>query len=354
MRVGRNHLNNAAKHLKPWIAKRTTIPVLECIQIQAAGEVLQLAATDLDTSARIDVPSMGDSGADPWAVCIKAQTLIATLAKLKGDVELAGADKELRLEAGSRTVKLKGHEAADFPNLPAVKGWETELEAGALTEALGRVGFAVSKEESRFALQAFYLETVAEGRSRVVATDGHRMAWADLACHGPDEPVLLPNDWIKVRGLGLAGAGELRLSKTHCAYRQGGVEVTGRLLEGTFPDYRRVTVKDHPFWAEAEAKAWVEALKWAGPMSAKGAVKMRANGDGVAIVARDPDKGECVERLEAEVTGEWAVGVNAPYLAEAIQALAPAERVRIRVTDETTQLGIEAETGQSVLMPVRI
>jgi len=357
MKVNAKQLHDAARKLKPWTQRRATIPVLETIRLKVGKGILELAATDLDTSATIDVDETDNYSGDAWGVCVEARTLVATLGKLKGagSVELTGAKGELWIEAGKRTVKLKGLEEEDFPQLAEVEGWETELEAGALVEAIGRVGYAVSKEQSRFALQAFYLESAGDGSwSRLVGTDGHRMAWADLPCAGPESPVLVHQGWVKVPRLGLAGPGTLRLSESHAAYRQGGVEVTGRLVEGTFPDYQRVISRDHPHWAEATAKDWISALKWGGSMSGKGVVEVRSNGDGLAVLARDPDRGESREQIEAQTEGEWSVRLNAAYLVEAIGALAPVERVRIRVTDENTQVGIEAETGQSILMPCLI
>ena len=134
---------------------------------------------------------------------------------------------------------------------------EIILEAGNLNDALRRVRHAISKEETRYYLNGVYLRyAMQDNVLRFVATDGHRLAMADI--HAPEDakklcPVILSRafvtDAIKATNKTRDAFKQVRLaigpSRISLTDWDGNV-IDGALVDGTFPDYERVIPRGEP------------------------------------------------------------------------------------------------------------
>ena len=133
-------------------------------------------------------------------------------------------------------------------------GHQFAIPAGTLRELIERTQSAISTAETRYYLNGIYLHTLETGAAtvlRAVATDGHRMARAET--DAPEGSKGMPGIIVPKKTVGevqklLDGADgdvQVEVSDTKIRFTLGGVVLLSKLIEGTFPDYDRVTPKNN-------------------------------------------------------------------------------------------------------------
>src|SRR3954467_5528419 len=183
--IERAALLKALGHVQSVVERRNTIPILSNILLSAEGSTLSFSATDLDMEiideglAQIDVPGQ---------ITAPAHTLYEIVRKLPdgADVSLSfsGDDPRLVIQAGRSRFNLPVLPAGDFPVMSSdgLSG-RVSVDTNDLIRLIDKTRFAISTEETRYYLNGLYLHTVGEGAGqqlRAVATDGHRLALAEM------------------------------------------------------------------------------------------------------------------------------------------------------------------------------
>jgi DNA polymerase-3 subunit beta len=249
--VERAALLNALGHVQNVVERRNTIPILSNVLLSADDGALALSATDLDMEiideAEARVVAAGQ-------VTAPAHTLYEIVRKLPegAEVELAyaGDDPRLQVTAGRSRFSLPVLPAGDFPVMSAAGlGARFVIDAKDLIRLIDNTRFAMSSEETRYYLCGLYLHSVVEGgqtKLRAVATDGHRLALAEmLAPEGSAGApgVIIPRKTVaEVRRL-LEDAGEsveVQISAQKVRFDFGRAALTSKVIDGAFPDYPRV------------------------------------------------------------------------------------------------------------------
>ena len=184
--IERSTLMKALGHVQSVVERRNTIPILSNVLLSAsdAGAVT-FSATDLDMEIVDETAAQVSS---PGQITAPAHTLYEIVRKLPdgAEVELrcAGEDPRLSISAGRSRFNLPVLPAGDFPVMSS-DGLSSRVSvaADALARLIDKTRFAISTEETRYYLNGLYLHTVmedGEARLRAVATDGHRLALAEM------------------------------------------------------------------------------------------------------------------------------------------------------------------------------
>jgi DNA polymerase-3 subunit beta len=183
--IERAALLKALGHVQSVVERRNTIPILSNVLLSAERGTLTFSATDLDmeitdeAEARVEVPGQ---------ITAPAHTLYEIVRKLPdgAEVELsfAGDDPRLQVSAGRSRFNLPVLPAGDFPVMSS-EGLTARLVVDTvdLMRLIDKTRFAISTEETRYYLNGLYLHTVVENgitKLRAVATDGHRLALAEM------------------------------------------------------------------------------------------------------------------------------------------------------------------------------
>ena len=251
----RNALLKSLGHVHRVVERRNTYPILANVLLKAADGKIDLRATDLDIEVTESVPAMV---ATAGTTTVPAHTLYEIVRKLAD-----GAEVRLETEGGEqmlhhlRPLALPpGCLSPDsFPDLKSGTFTHSfSLPAATLRELIERTQFAISNEETRYYLNGIYVHTLEVGKQtvlRAVATDGHRMARAET--EAPDGARGMPGIIIPKKTVGevvklLEGAeGEVgvEVSDTKIRFTLDGLVLLSKLIEGTFPDYDRVTPKNN-------------------------------------------------------------------------------------------------------------
>ncbi|HEX7383806.1 MAG TPA: DNA polymerase III subunit beta, partial [Burkholderiaceae bacterium] len=233
------------------IERRHTLPILSNVLIERSGGSLAFLATDIE----IQITSRGsvDSAGESRAVTVGARKLVDILRALPdgAEVTLQLQDKRLLVKSGKSRFVLQTLPAEDFPRLakPAGEAARFALPQKALRRVLGLVQYAMAQQDIRYYLNGL-LMVVEDKTLRLVATDGHRLAYAAMALEAklPRQEVIVPRKTVlELAKLLSDGEGEVRveLSAAQAAFSFGGVELVSKLVDGKFPDYTRVIPSGH-------------------------------------------------------------------------------------------------------------
>ena len=345
------------------VEPRQTLPILANVLLEAEGDSLRVSATDLAVGARVSVPAKVAAGG---AITLSARKL-AEIAK-----ELPPATLTLKvlenaraqLRCGGVSYKLLGLAAEDFPAVvpSALPKW-VSLDGKALKEMLAQTAFAISHDESRYALNGV-LVSIEAGRIRLVATDGHRLALASrpLADGAGSASGIVPRKAVHevARVLGVGEDAQVGLIENQFILRMPNFLLVARLIEGQFPNYEQVVPKGHPCRLVLSRSALAASLRRVSVLSEERTkpVKLLLSPGALKLAASNPELGEAEETIPlADYSGdEIAIGFNSRYLLDALGAL-DAEQVAIELKDGLSPgifRSLEGEEYFCVIMPMRI
>src|SRR5437660_185973 len=157
------------------VEKKTTIPILSNVLLEASEDRITLTATDLELGIRCSCPARVKK---EGAGTIPARKLLDYIRLLpEGDVQMKFLENHwASIISGRSRTRIAGMSRESFPELPQMPERMAVIPAKTLSSMIGRTSFAISMEESRFTLNGALLLTRPEGLT-MVSTDGHRLAF---------------------------------------------------------------------------------------------------------------------------------------------------------------------------------
>lgn len=369
--IERGAFLRALSHIQSVVERRNTIPILSNVLIDAAKGRLKLTATDLDIEI---VEHLAADVLRNGCTTAPAHMLYDIVRKLpegaQVQVELLTQEGgRLAVSAGSVRFELACLPKEDFPQMAAgTLPHRFRLDAAELQRVIDKTRFAISTEETRFYLNGIYLHvaSVESGKvMRAAATDGHRLARYELPMPdgAADIPgVIVPRKTVaELRRLldDAEGSIDISLSDTKIQFVTNGVELTSKLIDGTFPDYQRVIPAGNDKSLSLDAKEFANAVDRVSTISADKtrAVKLNLAKDSVTLTVVNPDSGTATEELGATYNAAAIeIGFNARYLLDITNQIEGRE-VRFLLSDASAPTIIDSAEDEHtlyVLMPMRV
>jgi len=344
------------------VEPRQTLPILANVLIEAEGESVRMTATDLEVGARVSVPAkVGAKG----AITVSARKLGEIVKELPAAAVALKVSENVTvsLRCGGATYRLVGLAPDDFPPVvPASpQSWVT-VEARTLREMLNQTSFAVSHDETRYALNGVLFAF--QGKDvRMVATDGHRLALStrSLGKSVATATGIVPRKAVTeiMRVLGAGEEVQIAITENQFILQMPNFVMTARLIEGQFPNYEAVIPKTHPGKLSAARSSLSAALRRVAVMAEERnkPVKLALSPAALKLMASSQELGEAEEILEVEYAGEeFVIGFNSRYLLEAMGALEK-DQVVLEIKDAQSPgviKSVEDEGYCCVIMPMRI
>jgi DNA polymerase-3 subunit beta len=306
------------------------------------------------------------------AATVPAYILYDIVRKLPEGAEIGldtGSGQTMALKAGRAHFSLQMLPDADFPDLNAGElPVSFTLPSETLKKLIDRTQFAISTEETRYYLNGIYFHVVGDGanaRLRAVATDGHRLAKAELPA--PDGSAGMPGVIVPRKTVGeiqklLEEPGteaSVALSDTKIRLTIGNVVLTSKLIDGTFPDYERVIPKANDKELKVQKADFERAVDRVSTISSdRGrAVKLSLADDKMVLAVNNPDSGSATDELPVGYEAEpLEIGFNSNYLLDIAGQLTGEEAV-FRLADPGSPTLIQdAKEADAVyvLMPMRV
>jgi len=370
--IERATLLRCLSHVQSVVERRNTIPILSNVLIEAEGDnSLRVMATDLDLQVIEHMEANVDSAG---AITVSAHLLFDIARKLPegSQVSLEAAENRMAVKAGRSRFSLPTLPRDDFPvivegDLPT----SFELPAKTFADLIDRTRFAISTEETRYYLNGifFHVSDDNEPVLRAAATDGHRLARFTLprpdGAEGmPD--VIVPRKAVaelrKLLDESLDGNVQIDLSASKVRFTlggEGGVVLTSKLIDGTFPDYSRVIPTGNDKLLKLDPKSFHEGVDRVATIATEKtrAVKMGLDRDKVTLTVTSPDNGTATEEVPAEYSSDgFEIGFNAGYLKDILNQI-DADTVEIHLADAGAPTLIRKDENSPalyVLMPMRV
>lgn len=348
------------------VERRNTMPILANALIECRDGTVRVTATDLEVGVRGN--TKGEIQQE-GAVTVNARKLYEIVREAPEDiVQLKRLENEwVEVKSGKSVFKMVGMDSLEFPQFPSVAGEKLfPVPAKVLKEMIEKTIFAVSMDETRYNLNGVFVEEGSVGKLRMVATDGHRLAFIErgVGSVGLKKGVILPRKGLAelrklVEGVE-EGVVSIGFKENMGLATKENLELFMRLIEGDFPDYSKVVPKDYPYEVKVQQDGLLQALKRVSILSSERyrGVKMEFSRGKMAVSANNPDLGEAVEEIDVEYQGgELAIGFNARYLIDVLALLGDGADIAIEVKDELSPglLRKEGDDGYLyVVMPMRL
>lgn len=328
--VSASDLKSAISRIGWACEKHTSVPILSCFRLTISPFVghMEITANNMDVNATIKVPIHG--GDASWKTCVNGALLEQILKLCKGGMITMGPVKD-GLQINNRVVPVM--DASDFPSdKESTPDSRITMPAPAWLKMWERLKFAVSTEETRYYLNGISLE-VKDDSVIAIATDGHKMAvqTLDPAIHdisGEWVQQILPRALCggiaKVIGKSKSPISmALSLDPLRIIVVHEEVRIVAKLIDGTFPDWRRVVPK-HKSSFTAKISSFMAALDDVRmPDKGQYCVAMAQSNTGVTLRVTSAEFGSAT----AAVSGDFLaaekmtdlVGFDYRYLMEALK-----------------------------------
>ncbi|MFC6490931.1 DNA polymerase III subunit beta [Nitratireductor sp. GCM10026969] len=366
----RSNLLKSLGHVHRVVERRNTIPILSNVLLSSNGASLEMKATDLDlevteaTAANIE---------QAGATTVPAHLLYDIVRKLPDGAEVMlkmdESGNAVSVISGRSTFRLQCLPQADFPALTAGQFSHIfRMDSEALSGLIDKTQFAISTEETRYYLNGIYLHTLEDDgalKLRAVATDGHRLARAEIEAPAGAEGmpgVIIPRKTVgELQKLVDAPdvAVTVELSETKIRFTIGSVVLTSKLIDGTFPDYQRVIPAGNDKQLVIDRQSFSAAVDRVSTVSSERgrAVKLAIAEGQVTLTVNNPDSGSATEEIPAGYDAEpIEIGFNARYLLD-VAAQLSGDEVRFLLADAGSPTIIQDTADEHtlyVLMPMRV
>ena len=347
------------------IERRHTLPILSNVLVERVEGVLSFLATDIEI--QITSRSGLAAGADAKPLTVGARKLVDILRALPEGVEvtLQQQDKRLQVKAGKSRFSLQTLPAEDFPRLakPAGDVAKLALPQKALRRLLGLVQYAMAQQDIRYYLNG--LLVLAEGKQlRLVATDGHRLAYAAMALPAslPRQEVIVPRKTVLELAKLLGDTDDevrIELSAGQAAFSFGAVDLVSKLVDGKFPDYTRVIPTQHKNKVSLDLELLRQSLQRAAILSNEKfrGVRWVLTDGSLKVVSSNAEQEEAQEEIEVDYRGDALdIGFNVNYLLDVLNNVA-GEEIECAFGDSASSALITYATEKDfkyVVMPMRI
>jgi DNA polymerase-3 subunit beta len=355
------------------VSARSTIQLLGGILLEAGGELVRLSATDMEISVQTSSPAEIE---EEGRVVIPARIFNDIVRSLPGgqfSLEHDGSAGTVRLAAGENEYRIRAYAADDFPQLP---GFEAEsafkMSGELLVETVEKVARSYSRDETRPVLTGILI-SFEDSRVRMVTTDSYRLSiketeLATTAFEGSREAIIPARAMQEVSRI-FSGSEEeeeieVSLSENQALFRVGDVLFGTRLIDGNFPEYRRLLPTTFEREISVNREDLIGTLRrvnlFAQRQTPPVPVSLSFSEGSVEVIVRNGEIGEAHERLPASSEDEFLISFNPSYLLDGVSAI-DTEKVLFKFNEPLKPgLIVPGEDGEAeepdflyLIMPMR-
>lgn len=363
-KIQREALLKPLQQVSGVVERRQTLPILSNLLLQTGNGELSLTGTDLEVElvakTALDSKVAGD-------ITVPARKLLDICRTLPDEAELEiNVDKERAvIKSGKSRFTLATQPAAEFPTVDEFKGSKSfSIAQKELRELIDRTHFAMAQQDVRYYLNGLMLETDG-GTLRTVATDGHRLAVCELDSsfeNTDNKQIIIPRKGVHELLRILENTDDqanVQIASNHIRVSVPNTQFTSKLIDGRFPDYKRVMPSGSDKQVLADREPLRQALTRTSILSNEKyrGIRLSLDESKLSIQAHNPEQEEAEEELVVDYSGEpMEIGFNVTYLLDALSAT-PGNQVLLRLSDANSSCLIEdpsASQCKYVVMPMRL
>ena len=308
-------------------SSKAGLPVLANILIRTEKNRVIVAATNLEIAVTTTISAKVTEQGQITVPARLISDFVSNLPKETVEIETKGA--HTTITCGGYTSTLNGIVADEFPELPTIdekKSIHYSVQVGDFKQVAAQTLFATSNDPTRPVLTGVYWHSH-EGYLYLVGTDGYRLSERRLIETSSTLAAVVPattiQEVLRVTD-DSAQTVDVLFDETQVRFRAGDSEVTSRLIDGNYPDYRKLIPATSETVATVATSDLTRTAKIAGLFARQvgGSITMAADQDGKQLAIRSvaSEVGENLSTIAGDITGNGSVALNSRYLSDALGA----------------------------------
>jgi DNA polymerase-3 subunit beta len=344
------------------IERRHNLPILANMLLKVSQNTLTLIGTDMEVEL-VGQVSLTQTAVD-GSTTVPAKKLLDIVRSLPERSQITAEQKnnQIILSCGRSRFTLAILPEVDYPHFDH---WVADVEFGMAASQVrclvNATQFAMANQDVRYYLNGLLFETKEHGL-RVVATDGHRLATCAVTLEGnmPEHRFILPRKGVLELMRLLEDSDELvqfALNRDTLSVKTTSMMLTCKLIDGSFPDYRRVLPRNVDKKIIINRLMFKQALARASILSNEKfrSIRIQLDMNLLRITANNPEQEQAEEVVDIDYVGSpLEIGFNVNYLIDVLNTI-PGESVSLSLNDGQSSVLIEDNQEQKamyVVMPV--
>ena len=342
--VNQQDLQQALNYCQGVIEKRSTLPILSNILLDASNSKLTITATDLDLIFihQLNNVEILEEGKTTTTSSIMYDIIRKFNSGKKINLSLTDISK-LQVECEKSIFNLNCISATEFPLTDEnFNQNEFIIKSKQLLKLLNKCKFSVSNDETRHYLSGIYLhQTEVEDKNYLtaVATDSHRMSISKIRLEEKIDfdPIILPKKTIfQLCSLLDSYDGDVKVSnvKSKIKFELNNSILISKLIDGKFPNYIQVIPKNNQKKLEIDLKLFLNSVDRVASVSLdkKDGVKFNLSKDTLDLSVNNTNSGDGKETLSVKFDHDLEISFNSRYLIDVASQL-DGDRVEIFFND---------------------
>ncbi len=368
--IGKNRIVNVLSKIQGIAGRKSNLAITECVLIRAMDSTVKLFATDLETGFEGEYEAEVET---TGVVAINARKLYEILREFPSEsIEIREIDNRW-IEISNQRIQyhIVGMNPDDFPDSPFIEEIQfIDIDSLALKKMIERtVSISGGSDDKRAHINGVYAEGVADDDHkllRMVSTDGSRLSCTGYALpmeldHSGLIGVLIPKKGLNEVAKFLAPEGMVQfgLTESYLIVNNNTETIIIRLLEGDFPKYEAILMKDDHFVVNLSKDSFTKMLKRMSILSSDNyrAAIFKFGPGQLLITATNPDIGESKEEMSIDFDGDpIEAAFNPRFFIDALNVIDDDE-VMIYIYSKDKPCFVEGSVDKnylSVIMPMRI
>lgn len=325
LQVTQENLSKALNTVARIANNRGTLPVLANVLLKTTGNRLSISATNLDVAI---TRFIGSKVSEEGAVTVPARLMHDFISSLPSEIiNLELEDNKLHISADKYKSTINCIAADEFPSMPEIKkGQNITLPADTLKAGLQEVLVAASTDEARPVLTSVFLHNHKD-KITIVSTDSYRLAEKSLLNSKKEISLLIPANALSEMLKIIEGEDDVDITydDQQVVFKTNDVELVARLIEGKYPDYRKLIPKEFKVVSKMEKSELTNIVKIASLFARESAGSITINVDEkqqqVSIKSIASQLGENTSVAEGKIKGGGEITLNSRYLLDALNVI---------------------------------
>lgn len=358
--VTQENLSRALSTVSRVASTRSSLPILSNVLLRTESNRLLVAATNLDIAIS---ETIGAKITQKGAITVPARLMQDFVSSLpSGALELDVTENRLQITADRFDATINGVSAEEFPVMPTIDGGSTlELPAHDLKTTLQQVLFAASADDARPVLTGIYIHN-SKDSLLFAATDSYRLAEKKLTLKTDDVSLLVPVQSLQELLRSLKDDDDsvvITFDEQQARFKVGSVEVVTRLVDGKYPDYKKLLPKTFETTARLTKQSLTEITKVSSLFAREAAGSITLLIDEakkeISISSIASQVGENTASAQADITGNATITMNSRFILDALAAF-DGKEIQINVNGKLDPCILSDPNNESylhVIMPVK-
>ncbi|MDH5478475.1 MAG: DNA polymerase III subunit beta [Nitrospinota bacterium] len=364
--IERGQFQRALQRAHSVASSKGPMPILSNVLLEAKDGSVSVYATNLDMGLKGRFKAKVTTPGKTTVLAKKLHDIVRELPE--GDVVVKlDDDARCRIILGKSKFNLATIDPADFPAFPSYDSASlTPLDGEMLSEMIRKTSFAISQDETRMTLNGALME-VSATKVRMVATDGHRLAFIEregaFKVKNPEKTIITKKAIAELSKLQAEGEEDEVLKfhrhDNHIIFEKGAQVLAIRLIEGAYPNYEQVIPKEFSGEAKLPVAEFIHALRRVVQLADEKShmIRFTFTEGKVELLSEGGEIGEARDEMAIEYSGqEFVVGLNAYYLLDILNIIGHQEVV-LRLQNQLSPVMVKSPDDPGlicIVMPMRL